>query len=71
MVKVRRRTYKLRELFVADTAVGSLEALRVEDTALCVDVAETDGCQDFHRCRFLKTLFQDINIMQLNTDTLH
>lgn len=42
------RTHKLRELVVADAAVGSLEALGVEDAALRVDVAETDGGQDLH-----------------------
>jgi len=50
----RKKTYKLRELFVADAAVSSLEALGVEDTSLRVDVTEADGCQDLHRCRFLE-----------------
>lgn len=52
--KRRKRTHKLCELFVTDAAVSSLEALGVDDTALCVDVTETDGCQDLHRCGFLE-----------------
>lgn len=46
----KRRTYKLCELLVTDAAVSFLEALGVQDAALCVDVTETDGCQDLHRC---------------------
>lgn len=44
------RTYKLCELFVADAAMSSLEALRVQQAALCVDVTEADGSQHLHRC---------------------
>lgn len=50
----RRRTHKLCELVVADAAVGSLEALGVEDAALRVDVAEADGGEDLHRRRLLR-----------------
>lgn len=49
----RPRTHKLCKLVVADAAVGSLEALGVEDAALRVDVAEADGSQDLHRRRLL------------------
>lgn len=57
MTKAGRKeggTHKLCKLVVADAAVGSLEALGVEDAALRVDVAETDGGQDLHRRRLLR-----------------
>ena len=41
----RSRSYKVGELLVADGAVGSLEALRVHEAAVCVDVTEADGRQ--------------------------
>lgn len=47
---MKMRTYKLCKLFIADAAMSSLEALRVQQTALCVDVTEADGCQHLHRC---------------------
>ncbi len=62
--KERKGTYKLCELFVTDAAVSSLEAFGVKDTALCVDVTETDGCQDLHGRRLLKRLFSFISIIQ-------
>lgn len=43
-------TYKLCELFIADAAVSSLEAVGIQQTTLRVDVAEADGCQHLHRC---------------------
>lgn len=44
------RTYKLCKLFITDAAVSSLEAVWIQQTTLCVDVAEADGCQHLHRC---------------------
>lgn len=49
----KKTTYKLCKLFITDGAVSTLETLRVQDTALGVDVTEAYGCQDFYRCRFL------------------
>lgn len=66
--KRRVRTYKLCELFVTDAAVSPLEALRIEDTALRVDVTETDSCQDFYRHRFLRAVILSVsNNIEQNT----